>query len=413
MGMNLVKSGKSPKPLFYVGIMLGVLIATPPAYFLLQRFAPSRLIQHQPLLQNVAETTRRLERAAKQDTLNHAIVSAWLSQGIDRHQHALREGNASPVYFKHKTYPSLAAFKNGLQQLYQKRLDLEAKMESLWQRQRLCQYDVRQCDAEPMVSSVTPNKALFDDLLRQHRSSAYVDWHHGWIYAVGEVHSSQQLPLAQQQAQQLAVARIRKTIHALQVNADTTLATITADNDAITQGITRLLERIEIFQQAYGEENDLQLIARVSLLGRKGLAALLLPLETKRRADDVFYATSPSHPISTAFNHTGLIVDARGLQALPGLFPRLLNRSGQVIYDASRGDPNALLKRGLVIYSHSRLALQSDPHLGDKPLLVTALEASGRQRIDLVVTDSVAEKVLVSNEKANFFQQARVGFVID
>lgn len=142
------------------------------------------------------------------------------------------------------------------------------------------------------------------------------------------------------------------------------------------------------------------------------MLAALTPLELRRLAQRDSSGRWPSSKLEQP-GYTGLVVDTQGIQAKPGLFPRLVTRSGRVVYDLTVSDPNALVQRGLCIYGRSLAGLKTDPHLGDHPLIVKAAEAVGVERVDLVLEDWLGEVVMAATTGPDFLTAARVGILLD
>lgn len=85
--------------------------------------------------------------------------------------------------------------------------------------------------------------------------------------------------------------------------------------------------------------------------------------------------------------HTGLIVDARGLNVQPVLAPRLLDGSGKVLYAAEMMGPEARKDVVPARYFKSLEQATRAPVLGGTPLMVKAEKAQGS---DLVLGDAEA-----------------------
>ena len=102
-------------------------------------------------------------------------------------------------------------------------------------------------------------------------------------------------------------------------------------------------------------------------------------------------AHDPTPPASAAY--TGLIVDATGAGAQAAMFPRILDPAGQVLYDLSTVDPNKAVTAGICAYRKSLDKAKKDPRAGANPLVITAIDAAGTGRVDLVVDDAGAARI--------------------
>ena len=84
--------------------------------------------------------------------------------------------------------------------------------------------------------------------------------------------------------------------------------------------------------------------------------------------------------------YTGVVVDARGLGAVPALLPRVMDRNGLGVYGPFLASRSVAVNQGMAVYVLER----SDPRLAERvgadPLWVRALGAAGEPACDLVVS---------------------------
>lgn len=210
------------------------------------------------------------------------------------------------------------------------------------------------------------------------------------------------------------MARLQETLKELRLNAEATLGQIADGNPTVNNRLAALVKDAEVVDRWSGDDGSTQLLARLTLLGQRGLYAALTPLELARLSRlGPNKRTPPEQPSGVAYNGSGLVIDARGLNAAPGLFPRILTRSGHVIYDLTSIEPNQLVLRGLSLYRQSLSGVKADPVIGPNPLIIMADEAAGAQRVDLILEDKAGETVLAADARAGFLRAARIGVVID
>lgn len=93
-------------------------------------------------------------------------------------------------------------------------------------------------------------------------------------------------------------------------------------------------------------------------------------------------------PVTGASAHTGLIIDARHLDFVPAVIPRVLSPAGAPLFDRRFVSPE-MLERGLAVhYSHTKeLAAQ---HAGENPISVKAVALGDVSPSDLVVDAGAA-----------------------
>lgn len=422
-------------------------------------------------LATLREGLHALTRDLQENTLTYARLSVLLNQGKARYQAGLREGN-HPLFFAGVTHGNLEALRVWLEQRYASRNAVAARLETLWQQQEQHHNAVRELAAWQARAAETPSAAgatlsservatlllelenlpvdlqstpaasspgqsvrgllashaatpegsgvdieEFASFLRRPEPVGYLDWQGYWVYALGEaepppIHPLPPLPERRALALRAATAGLWDTLGAARFNAETPLQAVIDATPAIRGKLAALADEIQIVDEWHGDDGSIHLLTRLPLLGRTGLLAALTPLELRRLAQRDSSGRWPSSKLEQP-GYTGLVVDTQGIQAKPGLFPRLVTRSGRVVYDLTVSDPNALVQRGLCIYGRSLAGLKTDPHLGDHPLIVKAAEAVGVERVDLVLEDWLGEVVMAATTGPDFLTAARVGILLD
>lgn len=412
-----------------------------------------------------------LKRDIQENTLNYARLSVLLNQGKARYQAGLRATD-HPLFFAGTTHANLETLRIWLEQRYASRNVVAGRLETLWQQQEqqrllvreLTAWQTRAADglsasgaalsqeraaalllelgnpppdlqltrAPPFADartrgllvprSVTPEDSGIDaedfaSFLRRPEPVGYFDWQNYWLYALGEAeppttHPLPPLPERRALALRAATLGLLETLGAVRLNAETPLQAVIDANPAIRGKLTALANQVEIVDEWHGDDGSIQLLTRLPLLGRTGLLAALTPLELRRLAQLDSGSRWPASKLEQP-GYTGLVVDTRGIKAKPALFPRLLTRSGRIVYDLTVSDPNELVKRGLFIYGRSLAALKTDLHLGDHPLVIKATEAMGMERVDLVLEDWLGEVVMAAAAQPGFLAAARVGILLD
>jgi hypothetical protein len=91
---------------------------------------------------------------------------------------------------------------------------------------------------------------------------------------------------------------------------------------------------------------------------------------------------SPPSPMPT-----GVVIDARGLKALPALKPRLLDDAGKPLYSIDSLSADARKITGVASYVLSLADAQKSNKAGEKPLLLKASKANGAD-VSLLANDA-------------------------
>ena len=108
-----------------------------------------------------------------------------------------------------------------------------------------------------------------------------------------------------------------------------------------------------------------------------------------------------------------MIIDAKGLDAKPALYPRILTAGGQTVYDVAIPNANAAVEEGLVEYRKSLEDAKKLARVGANPLVIKATQIGWKYAADLVLSEEDARKVLDADSRSKFLGDAKVAVVID
>ncbi len=150
--------------------------------------------------------------------------------------------------------------------------------------------------------------------------------------------------------------------------------------------------------------------------GGKPLTVLLCPLCKRPWPKDMpvppgvhLIPKEEEYPIP----YTGVLVDARGLNLNKALFPKIVNEDNQEVYGLGFVLRPYAIQRGIVSYVHSSLEAYKNERLGTNPLRVVALRVTGKNKTDLVLPNSDAEKLHNSSQNLKLLKECRVVILVD
>ena len=115
----------------------------------------------------------------------------------------------------------------------------------------------------------------------------------------------------------------------------------------------------------------------------------------------------------TVPEYSGILIDAKGLEYRPALFPKVVTESGDEVISADFTKPEQLAQTGLVGYFHDRTQTLTSDRIGSNPLIVRALSVAGTNSCDLVISHADAAKIHGSKANLDLLSRCRVGFLID
>ncbi|MDX1960115.1 MAG: hypothetical protein SFU98_16220 [Leptospiraceae bacterium] len=141
-----------------------------------------------------------------------------------------------------------------------------------------------------------------------------------------------------------------------------------------------------------------------SLIRFKGQSGLLnfLNIEYDTEKFPIFEKASEK------FDYTGLILDARHLDAETALFPKILTDKGVEIYSAKLVSKKFAIDRGIVSYETDPTLAKNNPRVGSNPLLVVALTTLGKSKTDFSIPTIEGMKLLSSDDTKNSLRKCSV-----
>jgi hypothetical protein len=252
-----------------------------------------------------------------------------------------------------------------------------------------------------------------------------INWSAGYIEAVGIGATPEKLaskinarPIALRAAQKDALNNLLEIIKNVQVDSEKLVKDFTAGDNVTDTQINTLMKKslIDDYQYMPGGKTEVRL--RMSLYG--DFARTIMPLAMAKPpaapatvasvpalADKT--SSSPSAPVS----YTGIVIDARGIQARPAMLPKIFDEDGKEVYGLAKVDLEYAVKQGMSGYVREFTAAQSHQRVGANPITVKAVGASGTGKSDIIISNADAQKIRSSAESASFLNQCKVVIVLD
>lgn len=248
-----------------------------------------------------------------------------------------------------------------------------------------------------------------------------IDWSNGMAEAVGissspgkAVNLAQGRALALHAAVALARRNLFKILMKIQVDSASTVKDLAAKDETLVNKLQRFLRNSEVVNLSYSNNGAIE--ATVVMKLRGSIADVLLPgsirLITPVQGQVSGRKTAPSKN-RKGKTYTGLVVDCRDLKLRPALVPRILDEDGNTVYGSATVSREYAIARGVAGYVSKMEGTRADPRVGDNPLMVQAVRSSGRARVDIVISNSDAEKIIGTASNLNFLRAGRVLFVLD
>jgi hypothetical protein len=269
-----------------------------------------------------------------------------------------------------------------------------------------------------------------------------VNWTDGYIEAVGigappqrNIGTPQARPMALRAAQVDAYRNLLEVVNGVRVDSTTTVKDFTVESDIINTQVQGIVKGAKTMKQEYLSDGTVEVIVRMPMAGN--FAAVIIPRMLEKRqaapmpatpqapapAPAVSQAPAPVAPqapviiiVSPASGgevFTGLVVDARGIQARPAMSPRIIDEKGQEVYGSMNVDREYAVQQGMSGYARDLTAAQSNARVTNSPVSVKGIKTEGAGRSDIVIANADAEKIRASGDNQSFLKKCRVMIVLD
>ncbi len=107
-------------------------------------------------------------------------------------------------------------------------------------------------------------------------------------------------------------------------------------------------------------------------------------------------------------NYTGIIIDCRHLSLKPAIFPKIYNEDLKEVYSVNFCDSLSLIENGLVSYVKTLEEAYSHKKVGFSPLHISALKTLGKNKCDIMISNSDALKLHNSLNNLKLLEKTRV-----
>jgi hypothetical protein len=248
-----------------------------------------------------------------------------------------------------------------------------------------------------------------------------VNFEEGYIESVGTGAPPEQYigkpnarPMALRAAQVDAYRNLLETVQGVQIDSSTVIKDFTVESDVISAKVAGLVKGAQVVNKAYLSDGTVEVTVRMPL---SGVAKAILP---QTIADDKKTDMKDHKPVPFSKKnapedevYTGLVIDARGLQARPAISPKVFDENGAEVYGTLIVTKRYALEQGVSGYARDLTAAQSNERVTANPLTVKAISAEGTGKTDFKISLDDAKKIRSDKDNLTFLQKCRVIIVLD
>lgn len=264
--------------------------------------------------------------------------------------------------------------------------------------------------------------------LIEFRENGSIDWTRGIVAARGmgdqdSYHYLKKDALEPQRptiAEAMTKARhnLLETIVGIRINAQNRVIDIVENYPSVMSQLRSMTYRApeidDLRRHLY--DGTVEVWSQMKLNG--GFTQLILPPEI-RQIESIKQLTPAknSPPFRTRSRspdiYTGMVVDARGIQAIPVIAPRILDENLQEVFGPTYASREYAVQHGVARYTTNIWMAKFDNRVSDNPIVVKALKTTWPGRCDFIISNADADKLRSASEHLLFLRECRVIIVLD
>jgi hypothetical protein len=280
------------------------------------------------------------------------------------------------------------------------------------------------------LAADTVSMPEWTQIIEQMAGKGKINWSEGYIEAVGIgapperfIGKPQARPLALRAARVDAYRNLLELTKGVRVDSMTVVKDFAVESDVINTQVEGVVKDAHLVKQDYLSDGTVEITLRMPLAG--GFSQVIIPRLMQKRsvppepaAPLAPPAAAPPEPAAPAPAappevFTGLVIDARGLQARPAMSPKILDESGKEVYGSLNVDREYAIQQGMSGYARDLNAAQSNARVTNNPVSLKGLRTEGPGRSDIVISNADANKIRGAAENLSFLKQCRVMIVLD
>ena len=263
--------------------------------------------------------------------------------------------------------------------------------------------------------------------LIEFKKNGAIDWTTGVVEAKGTGVPARYTYYSQPQThQQQTIAEatskahhnLLETIVSLRIDSDSRVIDIVEAYPSIMtqlRGMVQKAPEIEKLRQ-YQYDGTVEVWSQMKLNG--GFSQLILPPEI-RHIESIKQILTGNESAKmqnrsrSSEIFSGMIVDARGIQVVPVLAPRILDENLEEVFGPAYVSREFAVQHGVTRYTTDIWKAKFDQRVAGNPLIVKALKVLWPGRCEFIISNSDADKLKSASEHLIFLKECRVIIVLD
>lgn len=269
-----------------------------------------------------------------------------------------------------------------------------------------------------------------------------VNWSTGTLTAVGIgapperfYGKPQARPMAMRAAQVDAYRKLLEVASGVRVDATTLVKDYAVESDVVRTQVEGIVRGATIVKTEYLSDGTVEVTVTMPLSGAgSSLSQAVYPRLMESAGfppapPSGYPAVPPVPPVSEVPTtvapgapapapaggvvFTGMVIDARGIQARPAMSPKILDENGEEVYGSMHVDREYAVQQGMSGYARDLTAAQSNARVTNNPLTVKGIKAEGPGKSNIVINNVDAQQLRAASENLTFLKKCRVMIVLD
>ncbi len=269
-----------------------------------------------------------------------------------------------------------------------------------------------------------------------------VNWSDQIVRAVGIGAPNPNLPIAAQRTAAIRAAKmdalrnLLETIKGIYLTSETTVRNSMVENDVIrtrVEGLAQNFKQVE--GPRYMSDGSVEVVVEMPITGAV-LDALLpgqfgggqfmtagqMVCPTCGQPWPQGRAVPPgvtlqqfggATPMAASGVYTGLVVDCKGLGIRPAMAPKIIDEQGNEIYGSKFVSRQWAVEIGMVGYDKDLNRARQNDRVTNNPLVIRAVQASGQNKTDVVISSADAAMIHQAAANQNFLDKCKVMFIVN
>jgi len=253
-----------------------------------------------------------------------------------------------------------------------------------------------------------------------------INWSKGFLKATGTGSPPEQIcgkenarSLALQSAKQEALQNLFEVTKDVRIDSNTHVKKIALESDVIKLNLQEMIRDANVTNREYMSDGTVEVTMLMSLHG--GFAQLVLPADIKQIVTiktiasnhDAPIVSSAGYYIIKSHSYTGLIVDARGINAKPAMAVAIFDENHNEVYGSAFASREFAVQKCMSGYAKNMEYARKDPRVTGNPLTVKGIGTKGPGQSNIVISNADASKIHSVSEHLAFLKECRVVIIIN